>query len=279
MSEESDSTKEKERQKAEAAPTSTTAPPTPPLEAAAMRLERLLGGGLAAKDQMLHQYSNPGKVVRRWLGTSSGAAADATADDIKAAAQKLLSPTGVCATGRSLLITPQQAALPSDESTQLTLASAREVESWLISLAVRLLWREKNYLEAFHLAQQGLAVLMTHLTEASNKITSVSASSASSLFPLVARLYRLRSLVAESLNDPAVNANLRPDLTNAHSLASLRRDVHTQATLLNCLLRDLIQHSQSKSFRMCRYCCCYCCRRLHSILLLKNLFPSSWWCS
>jgi len=245
MSEGSESTKEKESQRAEAAPTSTAAPPTtPPLEAAAMRLERLLGGGLAAKDQMLHQYSNPGKVVRRWLGTSSGAAADATADDIKAAAQKLLSPTGVCATGRSFLITPEQAALPTDESTQLTLASAREVESWLISLAVRLLWREKNYPEAFRLAQQGLAVLMTHLTEASNKITSVSASSASSLFPLVARLYRLRSLVAESLNDPAVNASLRPDMTNAHSLASLRRDVHTQATLLNCLLRDLIQHSQ-----------------------------------
>lgn len=233
-------------------------PPPPPLEAAAQRLERLLGGGMITKDQIFHSYTNPAKVLRRWLGTSSGAAADATADDIKSAAAKLLDPSGMCAEGRRLIVSDEQvesmmevdspdkdyktAATPS----YLSAASSREVESWLISLAVRLLWREKKFSEALDLAQKGISVITAHLEEASRKITSVSAASAASLFPLLARMYRLRSLVAESLDDPSVNASLRVDMTKAYNVASLRRDVDTQATLLNCLLRDLLRDSQGK---------------------------------
>ena len=59
----------------------------PPLEAAARRLERLLS------EQVLDFYTNPVKVVRRWLGTSSGAAAGATsAVDISSAVATLLDP-------------------------------------------------------------------------------------------------------------------------------------------------------------------------------------------
>ena len=73
------------------------APPMPPLEAAARRLERLLGGGLSEKDRMMHTYTNPGKVVRRWLGTASGASGNASSDDISSAAMALLDPEGPCA--------------------------------------------------------------------------------------------------------------------------------------------------------------------------------------
>lgn len=220
--------------------------PLPPLEAASQRLERLLGGGLAAgdKDQMMYSYTNPAKVVRRWLGTSSGAAGDANAEDIKAAAAKLLNPSGPCAQGRSLIVS--DAAGNAVESSSYLSTAAREVESWLISLAVRLLWKQQKYAEALDLAKKGISTLMAHLEEASLKITSVSAVSASSLFPLLARLFRLRSLAAEALNDPSINASLRIDMTKAHNTASLRRDVDTQATLLNCMLRDLLRNSQSK---------------------------------
>jgi len=137
---------------------------------------------------------------------------------------------------------------PTASRSYLTSASAREVECWLISLAVRLLWRGGKFAEALDLSQKGIDVVTAHLEESLRRITSVSAASASSLFPLLARMYRLRSLAAESLNDPNVVASLRIATTKAYNVASLRRDVDTQATLLNCLLRDLIRNSQSKPY-------------------------------
>lgn len=217
----------------------------PPLEASSRRLERLLGGG-GNREQILHSYTNPAKVIRRWLGTSSGASAKATADDIKSAAATLLDPNGPCARGRNLIVSEQQQAMDVETEQGYLKVAAREVESWLISLAVRLLWKEHKYTEALDLSQKGIEIALSHLEEASTKITTTSVVSASSLFPLLARLYRFRSLVAEAMNDPAINASLRIDMTKGHNMASVRRDVDSQATLLNCMLRDLLRHSQGK---------------------------------
>ena len=62
----------------------------------------LPGAGSAATltstvEAVLH--SNPPKIVRRWLGTSSGAAKDAALTDVVGAADALLDPAG--AAGRS----------------------------------------------------------------------------------------------------------------------------------------------------------------------------------
>jgi hypothetical protein len=270
----------------------------PPLQAAAQRLERLLGGtgttaataastttALTARQQLQQQqaeqlkqaqqnfhYTNPAKVVRRWLSTSSGAAGDATAADIQSAAAILLDPA-VSKGGLALLVTPEitsTTAAPPAAAEGETIppppvlyvkVAAREVESWLISLAVRILWKEQKYAQAFELAQRGMDILLTHIEEASLKITTAVSFSvasggggAASLFPLLARLTRWRSLAAESLlssNSAGTSpetlhaaANLRIDLARAHNLATLRRDVDTQATLLNSMLRDLLKHSQ-----------------------------------
>jgi hypothetical protein len=228
----------------------TPEPTAPPLEAAAQRLERLLGGGLTDKDRMLDFYTNPVKVVRRWLGTSSGAAAAATADDVKAAAAKLLDPAGPCGFGRSLLVSVEVPPVDdtSPDSTYCTLASAREVESWLLSLAVALLWKQANYAEAFELSQKAIQIMMNHMEATDMRITTVSA--VSSLFPLLARMYRWQSLVAESM---AGQQQLQPDMravwAQAHNIASLRRDADTQATLLNSMLRELLLSSQG----MCKH--------------------------
>lgn len=219
----------------------TARSPVPPLEAAAQRLERLLGGRLTDKDRMLDFYTNPVKVVRRWLGTSSGAAGNASADDIKSAAAKLLDPSGICEKGRSLLVS-HDTMVTDDEDSFLSLASAREVEVWLLSLAVRLLWKEKKFSEAFEMSEKAIRIVYEHMEQNSLKVAT--ASSASSLFPLLARLYRWRALVAESINDANLTTNLRADMARAHNSASLRRDADTQATLLNCMLRDLLKHSQ-----------------------------------
>ena len=231
----------------------TTATPAllPPLEAAARRLERLLSA-----EQVLDFYTNPVKVVRRWLGTSSGAAGRATADDIARAAVQLLDPD-VSASGRALLLayaskisssssssstsTAMDTTEPAEEdkplpssASYLTPASSREVESWLTSLAVRLLWKQGQSTEALELAQKGIEILQQHVE---------GSPSSSSLFPLLARLWRWRCLVAESMPTPLAAGSL----ARAHNGATLRRDVDTQATLLNQMLRDLLRHAQSTS--------------------------------
>ncbi|CAB9505390.1 Probable 26S proteasome non-ATPase regulatory subunit 3 [Seminavis robusta] len=230
------------------------APPLPPLEAAGRRLERLLGGGLSDKDRTLHTYSNPGKVVRRWLGTASGASGGATLEDISAAATKLLDPAGRCSAGRVLLKAETAAETAMDvegaetpkmkEAGYLSSSADREVEGWLISLMVRLLWKDNKFSEAFALAQKGIDILMGYLNASALKITSMSGVSAASLYPLLARMFRFRSLVAESLNDPAVAASLRQDMARGQNMACLRRDVDCQATLINLMLQDLLNNAQ-----------------------------------
>lgn len=242
----SDETSKEEKPKKEEDTTTTPVTVTvAPLEAAAHRLERLLS------EKVLDFYTNPVKVVRRWLGTSSGAAGDATVQDIQAAAAALLDPNSSSSDGRALLTTGYQievpvsmeedAASPADQvqTVYLTQASAREVESWLISLAVRLLWKQGKHTEAFELSQKGIEIIMQHL-----EAPSGSSGSTSSLFPLLARMFRLRSLAAESLHSPAIDVGLRVGMAKAHNLATLRRDVDTQATLLNSMLRDLLRNSR-----------------------------------
>ena len=256
--------------------TDTTTPPAPPLEAAARRLERLLGGGTSDKERQMYMYGNPVKVVRRWLGTASGAAGEATSSDIVSAASILLDPTPQSQHGddRTLMLlkaipvveeTPDASSSSTttttttmevegeEETTKekednfLSIASRREVESWLLSLQVRILWKEEEYADAMELVQKGIVILLEQVTVAVKKVTSKSASgSVSSLFPLLARLYRYRSLIADSMQNPTVTVTLRQEMAKAHNMACLRRDVDSQATLLNLMLRDLLLHSQGE---------------------------------
>lgn len=221
---------------------------TPPLIAAAKRLERLLGGGLQSKNRSVHTYTNPAKVVRRWLGTASGAAGSATPHEIAQAAVVLLDSSEVCSSGRSLLsalFSGDGLAATDEEKIYLTTASCHEIESWLISLLVRCLRKEGKISEAYELSEKGIETIVKHLTVASPGLPS-SGSSTTSLFPLLARMYRYRSLCATALNDQNLNNKLRGDMAKAHNMACVRRDVDCQATLLNLMLEDLIVHSQSK---------------------------------
>ncbi|VEU34441.1 unnamed protein product [Pseudo-nitzschia multistriata] len=252
-------------------------PSVPPLEAAGRRLERLLGGGSAAASSSgpsdnasgrplarLYTYGTPVKVTRRWLGTASGAAGEAISSDIVSAATTLLDPSHEDCRTRSLLLAIDESSsmevegedndngndggeAPStqakDEPEYLS-ASRREVESWLLSLQVRILWKAGKHPEAMELVEKGIAILLEQVTIAAKKLTSLPGGSVSSLFPLLARLYRYRSLVADSMKDPSVTAGLRNVMAKAHNMACLRRDVDSQATLLNLMLRDLLEHSQ-----------------------------------
>lgn len=231
-------------------------PPMPPLEAAARRLERLLGGGSADQERQMYTYGNPVKVTRRWLGTASGASGKATSASIVAAATSLLDPEHADDRTRSLLLAidvPEEPTLSMEveaddkeeaKPVYLSMASRREVESWLLSLQVRILWKEEKYTEAMTLVEKGIAILLEQVTIAAKKVTSTAGRSVSTLFPLLARLYRYRSLVADSMKDPSITLGLRQVMAKAHNMACLRRDVDCQATLLNLMLRDLLMHSQ-----------------------------------
>ena len=237
-------------------PNDDSDPSMPPLEAAARRLERLLGGGTADQERQMYTFGNPVKVTRRWLGTASGASGKATSASILTAATSLLDPDHADDRTRSLLMAIEVKAteatsmeVETDDKEKatpeyLSMASRREVESWLLSLQIRILWKEDNFKEAMTLVEQGIAILLEQVTIAAKKVTSTAGRSVSTLFPLLARLYRYRSLVADSMKDPSITLGLRQVMAKAHNMACLRRDVDCQATLLNLMLRDLLVHSQ-----------------------------------
>jgi 26S proteasome regulatory subunit N3 len=219
-----------------------------------------LGGGLSDKERQLFTYSNPTKVVRRWLGTASGASGKATSAEIGSAAKKLLDPK---AEGRTLLLsvcdddddnntTTTTMEIEEDSSGEeskkyLGKASSREVEAWLLSLQVRIFWKDGKFMDAMDLVQKSISIALVHLDFDAEYATASSGAPSPSLFPLLARLYRYRSLLADALKDPAITSSLRQEMARAHNMACLRRDFDSQATLLNQMLRDLLQHSQSKS--------------------------------
>ena len=228
----------------------------PAIDSAAHRLERLLGGGksstsFTSNNKNLVLHSNPSKIVRRWLGTSSGTSGKATLADIVSAGTRLLNPNGLCSEGLSLLSklkiedTDMEAEQENEDNSQakhdtapnyLSAASC-EVESWLLSLVIRLLWRKKDFKTSFAIASQAISIITRHIDSYNTKRSNPSA-----LYPLLARLYRYHALVAESLP----NVNIRDEMVHAHSLACLRRDVDSQATLLNLILRDLLSSHQGK---------------------------------
>lgn len=225
-------------------------PPPPPLVAAAQRLDKLLS-------DTLDFYSIPQKVVRRWLGTSSGAAGEATLTSIAQAAHILLDPT-LCQ-GVSLLTSnsSSEEAMSTEEDEEddtteqkYVSSNARHVvETWLLSLVVRLHWQAQQYQQAFDLSQKGIDLILTYLEQPQTK-------SSPSLFPILARLFRWRSLCSESMPGAI---DLTADMALQHNLATLRRDVDTQATLLNGMLRELLKQSQGTFFLFMLFLCFRVC--------------------
>ena len=269
-----------------------TKPSIPPVEAAGRRLERLFGGGrtaastsapvtdMATVRNSLHELNiNPPKILKKWLGSSSGTASNAELSDVSHAAFVLLDPKGKCATGREILVMLvsaekrlafgsaatttaagdnggmeiDTAPAATMESSYLRLAH-REVESWLFSLAIRILWRAHRFEEAYALSEKGLAILDSHLAECDNiGIGSVNAvgdgNTSGGLHPLLARLLRYRSLTIESLpmsQRSAIAAAKRSDLAHRHRMACLRRDSDVSCTVLNLMLRDLMHADQGE---------------------------------
>jgi len=247
-------------------------PQLPPVEAAARRLERLYGGGLStsSKAKATALPINTTKIMKKWLGASSGTAGNATMASVAACAETTLDPAGVCVTGREILMglcseedrlavsvtkvdgtadkeggggdammEEDNAASTTPEYLSLT---CREVESWLMTLAVRIYWRAGKYTEAYDLITKGLQLLDAHLVDSGN-------TTAGGLYPLLARMLRYRSLIMESLlttqhDDDDTYAKLcsdtRIELASRHTHAVLRRDADVSATILNLHLRELL---------------------------------------
>ena len=270
----------------------------PPLVLAALRLEKILHDhGESSNDNQ--SYVNPIKVVRRWLGTSSGATSNTnrqdgtqgtgiTVEDIQVATKLLLNPDMECTQkGRSLLLskdllsfegTPEammdmdtEEATTSTDTHYVTMASAREVECWLLSLMIRTLWKQQQKLSTtatattqlipamMTFANEALLISTAHL-EQHGPGTTTTTLVTSSMYPFVARLYRFAALAYESYSVAATasttsnNSNnisqqqqmndMLSTMSRAHTFATVRRDVDTQATLLNIMLRELLRHAQ-----------------------------------
>lgn len=203
-------------------------------------------------------HSNPAKIVKRWFATSSGIAADVGLSDISYVAKTMLNPMTLSATGRDLLVQlsppPEEMQTEGDDSkeekepTYLS-ASAREVECYLLSLAIRILWRANEASKALELSVKAIKITTLYIEEASKNAYGV--GSANGLYPILARLYRYQSLVAENCSPGFhLEHGQRAELVNAHRMAVIRRDVDTQATLLNIMLRDLLNANQGTCFNI-----------------------------
>ena len=122
------------------------------------------------------------------------------------------------------------------------------MESWLISLAVRLAWRSGDIEVAYDLATGGMGILDAHLADTTGSSSADGGGAAvGGLHPLLARLLRYRSLVVESYPPgprSALVAHHRPDLASRHTRAVLRRDPDVSSTVLNAMLRDLLAGDQ-----------------------------------
>jgi hypothetical protein len=151
----------------------------------------------------------------------------------------------------------------------VTIASAREIEAWLFSLYIRTLWKQQHYYEAMIFADAALNCTTGHFHTPHNTntgTTNYSSSSdiiQSSMYPLTARLYRFAALAYESFTTSVKNisdssntttmnsmtntgyySNILSAMSKAHTFATVRRDVDTQATTLNIMLRELLRCTQ-----------------------------------
>lgn len=281
-------------------PEPPAAPKQPPVEAAARRLERLFGGGGPSSSSPTSPANAPpgaaasaplvqrARILKRWLGSSSGTAGRATLAQVASCAERTLDPGGKCATGRELLVglateeergavwkdflkddgakkneskeeekkeeeggKKDEGAMDEDKEEEgpppaaYLVKSQREAESWLVTLAVRILWRAEKRQEAYEWTEKGLKILDAHLNECS--ASSSGDDGAGGLYPLLARLLRYRSLTMESLpaaTRSALVAVHRPELAGRHTTAVLRRDADVQAVVLNTTLRDLLEGDQ-----------------------------------
>jgi 26S proteasome regulatory subunit N3 len=269
-------------------PAGDKAPTPPPLDACANRLDRLLGGGhhtplmssasrntkanavsagrFPSKED-LFLVSDPAKIVRRWLGSSSGASGKASILDVCQSAERVLDPS-MDLHGRTVLMSllasetvpdsmeistsgeekkqDDVAAVTSSTTTYIQVAH-REVEAWLLSIATLRLYQANRHQDALVLAQTAIDVIQSHLDGTSSRGSSINHRKTTvlhspALFPLLARLYRYRALAADATMETAAMATriYRADLVRAHRDACLRRDVDTQATTLNLLLRGFL---------------------------------------
>lgn len=284
----------------------------PPAQAAAKQLERLLAGMHKSKDIKSNStssptvtsnisqssadtliHSNPSKIVKRWLGTSSGTASSVTLADLSLAASVLFDPEGPCTAGQKLLfqLSPLEEDIAMDSSPtdssgtgkqeeepmQMDLSvpekdmttnnstdtignkplylkvGAPEVEAWLLSMAIRILRRENRLELAMELSSKSIEIVYTHInSDVTSPVTSGSRHQTKhGLFPLLSRLYRFQALIVEGCLDSEkamlvglVRDDMTKELFQAHRLAVMRRDVDTQATILNILLRDLLNADQ-----------------------------------
>ena len=149
----------------------------------------------------------------------------------------------------------EAAAVTETETPPLYLEkSQREIESWLITLAIRIQWRaasssssESSTLAAYELSEKGLKILDAHLADCGDVTFNVPGSSVGGLYPLLARLLRYRSLTLEVLSPSqrsALVAHHRTELASRHTMAVLRKDTDVTATVLNIMLHDLLAGDQ-----------------------------------
>jgi hypothetical protein len=245
--------------------TATPTPSLPSLQSALWRLERLFGGtgpttsnSAPSSAPSTASPSSQSKLLKKFLGSASGTAKSVSLDDIADAAL-VLDPVGSCAKGRELLVslrsdtaTSTVDAVGSTEEKKYAKAAAREIEGYLLSLAIRTYYRQSDFKSAYQLADKALCILDAHIDECEGKLLGVNVGG---LYPLRSRIVRYRSLVlscADDDDDGGVQLNgetvngIRADLAKRYRDAVLVKDGDGICTVLNLMLGDLLRGDQGE---------------------------------
>jgi len=145
-----------------------------------------------------------------------------------------LLPTS-CA-GRDLLL---HLSSPSDaiHKDQCLDKAAREVECYLLSLAIRSYYRANHYQVAYDLSLKAIAIADAYLSASEGKLN---VETCGGMYPLRSRLVRYRSLVGEALG------RQEGDLSARYRSAVLAKDGDGICTVLNLMLRDLLAGDQGE---------------------------------
>mmetsp|Transcript_23404 Transcript_23404/g.44031 ORF Transcript_23404/g.44031 Transcript_23404/m.44031 type:complete len:522 (-) Transcript_23404:80-1645(-) len=228
-------------------PSKDDAPPKPPLpsiDAAAFRLCSLLGlPSVDSKGPPIKALpSGAGRTVRRWLSSSAvNKCRKLSYGNLVDGARRVLPDNSeITAVIESSKPMETGSEAPLEDSSSCSALPPHPlvlpaISSWLLSLAINsLLFDSSDASAAFALSGSALAAVGKAASQSNSTFTPPILS------PLIARLYRFRSLAASAAS-PQAQSTVRNELVHAHRLACLSRAVDVQATLLNLMLRDLLE--------------------------------------
>jgi len=223
--------------------------PILPLHSAAFQLEKLLlQDDLNRNRRWTDYHSKTSEIVKKWLVNSAGAGGLATLADIHFATVTLLDPNDkLIASERNLLLLTTRPSAerergenlrkrnnhlltksPPSFTNSFLQKSSREIGSWLLSLAVNLLWKEAKYTDALKLCSKAFVATNLHINHEKKE------QNTDSMNPFIGRLGWCQS----DMTSRCVKSADETLKTSGTRIDKLRKQKAIRAMIVNLMLSE-----------------------------------------